>query len=193
MNIRVTGMVILTLAAGLSACGKSNGNADIGKAGSSGSAGAAGAAGGGPVYCAKEICKAVNGMAAAPCCMDRFAGGCGVQSGNSCVKPPTPDARCPVPAFAAMMGSFPGASGGAPTLVTGCCTTDNQCGVDMGTGMGCQSRTAVCMFIPKMFVSMIEPLSCDGQTLPLPDNCGSDFQGFPGGAGTGATEVDAGE
>jgi hypothetical protein len=186
MNRRMIGIALLALAAGFGACGgKDNSSTTTPKAGSGGHGGAGGS--GGPVTCLKETCKAVDGVDAAPCCMDPFAGGCGVMSGAACVKAPTPDARCPVPDGAAMLFTIPG---GTPPLLTGCCTADNECGVDSGMG-GCMSRTAACQYLPKQYVSMIMPLTCDGETMPIPDNCGSNMT-FPGFGGSGAGTAGAG-
>jgi hypothetical protein len=183
MKTKIIGIALIALTAMLgSACGSDSKSTDTPKAGSSGGAGAGG---GGAVYCLKELCKKVEGVDAEPCCMDPFAGGCGVKSGGACRVPPAPpDARCPVPNLAkAFMLPGAGGSGSAP-VITGCCTANNECGVDSGMG-GCQSRTSVCQYIPKAYVSMIEPLSCDGMTLELPADCGTNMS-FPGAGAAGS-------
>jgi hypothetical protein len=182
MKTRIICIALLALAAGIGgACGDddsaSTPNAGAGGAGAAGgSGGASGAAGGHPVFCLKEVCKKVDGVDGEPCCMDAFAGGCGIMSGGSCGKPP--DKRCPPPDLGMGMGMGMGGFS-----VAGCCSSGNECGVDIG--MGCMSRSSLCQFVPKSLASMINPISCDGTPLELPADCGTDMTGFPGGPGMG--------
>jgi hypothetical protein len=190
MKKTMIGIALLALAAGFgSACGGDDSTTPT-KSGSAGSkAGVAGS--GGPVYCAKEICKVPAGLGAdvEACCMDQFNGGCGIKSGSSCRPlPAPPDDRCPVPDFTAGI-MIPGAGGaGAATsgiVVVGCCTDKNECGIDFGMG-GCQPRTVACMFVPKSNVDSIKPMTCDGTPIDLPADCGASFS-FPGAGGAGGS------
>jgi hypothetical protein len=53
---------------------------------------------------------------------------------------------------------------------------------------GCRARTFTCMFVPKDQVDKIKPQTCDGEPIPLPDNCGSTMPIFmlPPTAGSGS-------
>jgi hypothetical protein len=168
------GLVIL-----LSACGSSTG--------SSGNAATASSPGSVKFTCAKDVCTLPAELQRETlCCKDPFVGGCGIKSGSSCRDIPKIDARCPVPSV--MIRAFPGTA----SETFGCCTAQNECGVDMGMTMGpmgmasgCQARSALCNSISKADAANLHPQSCDGTELPLPDNCGSDrmFPGGPGGPG----------
>ena len=98
------------------------------------------------------------------CCIDNFAGGCGIKVGASCRDIPDVDDRCPTPDI---MVNFPGANS---MTVFGCCTGNNQCGVDFG--MGCQPRTVACAVIGPDQVDELVHETCDGEPLELPANCG---------------------
>jgi hypothetical protein len=163
----------------MSACGSSSG--------SSGNAASANTPSGPTFTCAKDVCTLPAELQRETlCCKDPFAGGCGIKSGSSCRDIPKIDSRCPVPSV--MFRAFPGTS----TETFGCCTAQNECGVDMGMTMGpmgmasgCQSRSALCNSVSKADAANLHPQSCDGTALPLPDNCGVDrmFPGGPGGPG----------
>ena len=163
----------------LSACG---GGSD-----SSSSASSASTASGSKFTCAKEVCTLPAGLEReALCCKDYFAGGCGIKSGASCRDIPKIDPRCPVPSV--MFRSFPGTA----SETFGCCTAQNECGVDMGMTMGpmgmtsgCQSRSSLCSSISKTDATSLNPQTCDGTAIPVPDNCGQTGGGFPGGPGRG--------
>jgi hypothetical protein len=114
--------------------------------------------------CGATSCTAPKGSTAEPCCMDRFAGTCGVMVGNVCGIGPKVDARCPVPDLKLMIPN------GIMEPV-GCCTGDNECGVDFGAG--CQSRTVLCMGIGLDQVDKLKVETCDGEALPRPADCGT--------------------
>jgi hypothetical protein len=85
---------------------------------------------------------------------------------------------------------IPGAAGtsGSPTagvVIVGCCTTNNECGVDYGIG-GCQARSAACQIVSKANIDMIKPMTCDGKAIDLPADCGSNLS-FPGAGGAGGS------
>jgi hypothetical protein len=190
MKKTIIGIALLALAAGFgSACGGDDGGTTPTKTGSAGKGGAAGS--GGPVYCAKEICKVPAGLGdVEACCMDKFSGGCGIMSGSSCRPVPTSmDDRCPVPDLASsfMIPGAAGTGGGATAgvVIVGCCTANNECGVDYGIG-GCQPRSAACQIVPKANIDMIKPITCDGKPIDLPADCGSNFS-FPGAGGAGGS------
>jgi hypothetical protein len=135
----------------------------------------------GEKQCGKDTCKLPEGLEDEElCCIDPFAGGCGVKSANTCRPFPKVDDRCPPPDIQVPMAN------GLVGRVFGCCTTDNACGIDIGMG-SCLPRTIACMGVPKDQVDKIQPQTCDGEPLPLPANCGSNG-GFmlPGAAGSGS-------
>ena len=81
-----------------------------------------------------------------------------------------------------------GEPGSAPTNTYGCCTDSGECGIDLGMAIpgqsgSCVPRTFLCNFVPKAQVSMIQPMTCDGEPMDLPADCGSNRSGFPGRGG----------
>ena len=131
--------------------------------------------------CIKETCKLPPELKGEElCCMDPFTGGCGIKVTDMCRAYPKVDTRCPPPEI-----NVPTPAGIMPR-VFGCCTDDNQCGIDFGMG-GCRPRTFACMFVPKAQVDMLKPQTCDGEAVPLPENCGSNMVFMlPGVAGSGS-------
>jgi hypothetical protein len=164
---------LLTL---LSACGSSNSSGDAGT-----KASASTSTKSGTFTCAKDVCTLPDSLKGEElCCIDPFKGGCGIKSAASCRAFPTIDARCPVPDLNVMapMGIE------APKAF-GCCTAQNECGIDFGMG-GCQPRTFACRFISKDAAAMLKPQTCDGTPMPVPADCGRTTPiGFPGAAGSG--------
>jgi hypothetical protein len=76
----------------------------------------------GSVGCGSKVCSVPDGDMGTACCMDPFAGTCGLQSalGGGCAKaPPAQPKDCP------MLPSV----GGFITLRS-CCTTGGECGID---------------------------------------------------------------
>ena len=133
--------------------------------------------------CGSETCKLPKGVTGELCCRDRFTGGCGIKMGASCRPLPKVDERCPVPELNV---TIPG-MGNIVSQTFGCCTSDNVCGVDFGSG--CQPRSVACMVITPDMVDKIKLETCDGEEMPLPANCG--MTGFripplPGAAGSGS-------
>ena len=117
------------------------------------------------LQCAADKCKLPKELEDEElCCIDNFAGGCGIKIGSTCREMPEVDTRCPAPKI---MVNFPGAM---QMRVFGCCTSNDQCGVDFG--MGCQPRTIACMAVSPDQVDQIMPQTCDGEPLELPANCG---------------------
>jgi hypothetical protein len=104
--------------------------------------------------------------------MDQFAGTCGVTTGGTCRAAQKTDDRCPVPDLKLMLPP-----GGGIQQPLGCCTTDNECGVDFG--VGCQSRTVLCMGIGLDQIDKLKRQTCDGGDLPLPADCGTMMVRFP--------------
>jgi hypothetical protein len=119
----------------------------------------------GTLACAAETCELPDGLEDEElCCKDPFAGGCGIKAGATCRDFPDVDDRCkPLP----IMVNIPGVNG---MKIFGCCTGSGQCGVDFG--MGCQPRSIACGVVGPDQVSQIQPMTCDGEALELPANCG---------------------
>jgi hypothetical protein len=175
MKKRTLGMIMFGLFALLLACGSDSGGDDKGTTGSSATGTPAG-----KFVCGKDTCELPADMPDAElCCMDPFKGGCGVKVGSSCREVPRTDSRCSVPSFATM--GPPGAGG---IMASGCCTPENECGIDFGAG--CQTRTFLCPYIPKAQAAMLNPQTCDGTPLPLPGDCGQNGGAIPAAAGSGS-------
>jgi hypothetical protein len=130
------------------------------------------------VPCGKSMCTAPTGSTSQACCIDQFSGTCGVVGGGTCRAAPKTDDRCPVPDLKLMLPS-----NGSISQPVGCCTSDNECGVDFG--VGCQSRTVLCMGIGLDQLDKLKAETCDGKELPLPAGCGTMMVTLPGVAGQG--------
>jgi hypothetical protein len=125
--------------------------------------------------CGRELCKLPEALHGEElCCMDTFAGGCGVASGGTCRVFPKLDRRCAAPVAELPLPS------GVPGRAYGCCTDQNECGVDVNMGR-CIPRSALCELLPQNQASKIKPKTCDGDALPLPRSCGQ----ASGAAGSG--------
>jgi hypothetical protein len=120
----------------------------------------------GTVVCGAKSCKLPDGVTGEICCRDEFAGVCGLKDGATCSALPEMDERCPVPDI-----ELPTRPGMTIPKPYGCCTSDNECGLDFG--VGCQPRTIICMGpIGAEGAAKLEPQTCDGEPLPLPPGCG---------------------
>jgi hypothetical protein len=165
----------MAMAGLLAACGGGSGS---GKTTSSQGKAGSGALKPGETACGSSTCKLPSGVTGEVCCMDNFTGACGIKNGGNCRAVPKTDDRCPPPDLKVM---FPMPAGSMGTMQTfGCCTSNNECGIDFGAG--CQPRTTACMVIGPDQVDKIKPQTCDGNALPLPANCGTNMIRIPGGA-----------
>jgi hypothetical protein len=129
------------------------------------------------IACGAKTCKLpkeLEGQEA--CCVDMFAGTCGVKMGANCRAIPKTDDRCPAPELNVRIPGM----GNAAMGIFGCCTAADECGIDFGAG--CEPRTFACMFIGPDQVEKIKPQTCGGEELPLPANCGTNMIRIPGGA-----------
>jgi hypothetical protein len=160
----------------LAACGGDD--KDTGKKDNSSSKAGSGSSDTGAVPCGDTTCKLPSGVTGTLCCKDNFAGTCGLMSGGSCRELPKTDDRCPAPQ---VMVRVPMMAGGGTTAF-GCCTSSNQCGIDFGIG-GCQPRTTLCMVVGADQIDKIQPKTCDGDDLPLPETCGMNMINIPSFAG----------
>lgn len=168
----------MALAALLAACGSSS-DANSGKtAGAQGKAGSGGPKEG-EVACGSAICKLPSGATGEACCKDQFTGACGIKASATaaCRDVPKTDDRCPLP----QLGVMPPMMGSMGMQTYGCCTANDECGIDFGAG--CQPRTTVCTFVGPDQVDKIMPQTCDGDPLPLPANCGMNMIRVPSVAG----------
>lgn len=175
MERRVLAIVLLTLTGIVGACGGDDGGdtKDTPKGGS------VAPTTGGKVVCAGETCEVPDGVEGTACCMDPFAGGCGIKAGASCrPAPKAADPRCPAPSFGGMMTmAIP---------IAGCCADNGECGIDPGTG--CMPTSSLCAYIPKSAVSSLTAKTCDGEDVTLPEDCGTSgtFM-LPGTGGSSAS------
>jgi hypothetical protein len=136
------------------------------------------------VGCGSKVCKLPDGVMGEACCKDNFSSTCGVKMGSAgqCRDLPKVDERCPVPDIMVRMSPVGGMS------AYGCCTSKNECGIDFGSG--CQPRTIACMVIGPDMKDKIMHQTCDGDALPLPDDCATNMiriPQIPGGAAGGGS------
>jgi hypothetical protein len=162
----------------------------------------------GAVPCGQKGCKLsadVAGGGLRACCADAFAGVCGVttRKRDDCRELPNIEPRCPVPADLTLDTWFGDGTGTGKTF--GCCSIDNQCGFDVigdydvspvliappgfgleqeGPNPRCIPRLGIlCDLASSQLISkdQIDPRTCDGEPLPLPERCGDpwSFPPFP--------------
>jgi hypothetical protein len=124
------------------------------------------------VPCGPAMCSAPKGSTGPACCVDQFSGTCGVMGGGTCRATPKSDERCPIPDLKLMLPA-----NGSIMQPVGCCTSDGECGVDFG--VGCQSRTVLCMGIGLDQLDKLKAETCDGKPLPLPADCGTNMVTLP--------------
>jgi hypothetical protein len=114
------------------------------------------------------------------CCLDESNGTCGTAAseGAACEAPAAPDSRCP--GFS--LGALGAAAGGLlGNTMQGCCTPNNQCGLDGSIfGRGCvENGEASSMISALPFIGtliMFPPtLACD---RPIEDDAGVDDAGI---------------
>lgn len=127
--------------------------------------------------CGAETCELPKGVKGELCCRDQFTGGCGLKMGASCRPLPKVDDRCPVPQLNVMVPGM----GNIVSETYGCCTSTNECGIDFGSG--CQPRSIACMVVRPDQVQNIKLQTCDGEEMPLPENCGMSGFRIPGSSG----------
>lgn len=173
MKCRDVALAIVWLSL-LGGCGGSDGGGTAKTDRAQEKAGTGGTAEGVP--CGSKRCTAPQGSVGPACCIDQFSGTCGVMGGGSCRAAPKTDERCPIPDLKLMLPS-----NGSIMQPVGCCTGDNECGVDFG--VGCQSRTVLCQGIGLDQLDKLKAETCDGKALPLPADCGTMMVTLPGVAG----------
>lgn len=150
----------------LAACGGGDGSESDTKSDPAKEAAGSGAEPG-TIPCGASSCKLPDGVMGEICCKDSFSGVCGLKDGTTCTPLPEVDDRCPVPDL-----ELPTRPGMVVPKPYGCCTSDNQCGLDFG--VGCQPRTIVCMGpIGEEGAKKLSPQTCDGEPLPIPAGCGT--------------------
>jgi hypothetical protein len=113
----------VALAGLLAACGGDNGA--TGKQDNSRETAGSGGTKVAGVACGSATCTVPKGVTGEACCIDQFSATCGVTSGGACRAAQKADERCPVPGLKLMIP----ARGGIQQPI-GCCTSDNECGVD---------------------------------------------------------------
>jgi hypothetical protein len=133
------------------------------------------------VACGSKQCTVPKGVEGEACCNDSFSSVCGLKatSGGQCRALPKIDDRCPAPDLNVRLPM----QAAGQTQAYGCCTSDNECGIDFGGG--CQPRTVACMVVGPDQVDKIKRQTCDGKPLELPADCGMNPINIPG-AGRGA-------
>jgi hypothetical protein len=194
------GTAIAACAIALAGCGDDDDDAvDSGVAGSGGASGAGGSGSGGmgagggggtmapaPIDCGPNKCNAPAGIGgllgglgggalpmAVACCLPDDSCGTTTMTGGTCEARAKPDSRCP-----SITGLL---------AVAGCCTADNQCGVDgMLLGRGCVENAAA--------KAMLGQLSAIAM-VPAPKACDAPVTVPDAGAGddAGKSDVDAGQ
>jgi hypothetical protein len=143
---------------GAGMAGGTGGSGGRAGAGAGGGGAGTGGAGGMPasIECGGETCNAVMSVMGAlpPCCDDDSGGICGATVGmaGECEgvgQPGMDDSDCPSEMSVAM------------TMLPGCCTPDDKCGVRSATLMGCVERTDY----PTTFLmsgEQLDEVDCDG-------------------------------
>ena len=175
MTTRLSGIALagLIAALGVAACGGDEGEKEEPSKGSAGKGGSDK----GAVECGPKSCKPKEGFTGEMCCQDQFQGTCGQMVAGTCVDlPPDPDKRCKSTTFMA---------GGNMVMVPSCCTTDNQCGLLFGAGIGpsmCTSITQARTFGARFMTmggmgmnmmfdfsgSLPDAVTCDGDPIEAP-------------------------
>jgi hypothetical protein len=136
----------------------------------------------GEVGCGKNVCALPENVEGTACCIDTFAGTCGIKAGGgaSCrALPDNFDSRCPIPAGISMFG----------VAALPCCA-DDECGLDFGTlggGAGCMPTSGACSMVPRQFARMLMAQKCDGEPIELPADCGVENGGTIPGQRAGAS------
>lgn len=168
LTCRIMGFVAIVLAA---ACGSEDG----GKAGAGDDRAGAGGKGGSDagvdagdgktIECGSTTCRAPEGSPFEVCCKDQFAGACGLVMGEGqCMQMRAEVVTsCPLPDIPGIADATAGS--GAQAGVSGCCTPNNECGVDLGVGTGCSSNSSLCTFFPFEYASKLQLITCDGKEL----------------------------
>jgi hypothetical protein len=171
MNI-VGWLVALTGLLTLAACG---GDDDVPK-GAAGGAGRAeagsvgGAPGGKQVICGGTTCKQPMSSALEPCCIDEFAGTCGTSNAGRCQPLPSESADdCPFPDG---IGFGTSTAGSKPDSgATTCCAKNDQCGIDLGVGLGCTAFADLCVMLAPQSIAKLSFSNCAGEPIDEPENC----------------------
>ncbi|HET6333133.1 MAG TPA: hypothetical protein VFG30_07965 [Polyangiales bacterium] len=171
--MKIAGLGFVFVALAIAACGGDD-DAGSGGAGGKGDNGESGASGGSSdktMICGAKTCRLSADSLDAPCCRDEFAGECGLMVGNQCRKLRAKiDERCPLP-------EIPGIADAADPAnerngVSGCCTDNNECGLDLGLGTGCSGNASNCMFFPPPYTDSLALTTCEGEPLQnIPDAC----------------------
>lgn len=118
--------------------------------------------------CGSKICS-VPADAGTACCVDRFTGGCGMLTGGTCRPLPSDrDDACPDPDLGGL-----GYAGGASSSIHGCCAPNNECGINLGIGLGCTPAAQTCELLPRLILERYHAQTCDGDPLTLPADCGT--------------------
>jgi hypothetical protein len=105
--------------------------------------------------------------------MDRFTGGCGVMMAGICRPLPSDkNGACPEPDLSGLAGYAAGSGGSQRSSISGCCAPNNECGINLGIGLGCTPASQTCPFLLRAILERYKAQTCDGQPLELPDDCG---------------------
>jgi hypothetical protein len=171
--MKIAGLGFVLVAMAIAACGGDD-DAESGRAGASGSKGESGSSGSSSdktMTCGAKTCRLSADSLDTPCCRDEFAGECGLLVGTQCRKlRAKTDQRCPLP-------DIPGIADAADPAnerngVSGCCTDNDECGLDLGLGAGCSANASNCMIFPPPYASSLALTTCDGEPIPnIPDAC----------------------
>ena len=124
------------------------------------------------VRCGAETCSAPADAGAA-CCMDRFTGGCGMMIADICRPLPSDkDNACPEPDLSGLAWYTAGSGATQTSSISGCCAPNNECGFNLGIGLGCTPAAQACALLPRVILERHKAQTCDGQSLELPADCG---------------------
>jgi hypothetical protein len=170
----------------LAACGDDDAGASSGAGGAGGTggrashAGVGGTSGGKSLACGASTCRVPADSPYELCCKDEFTSSCGSLIGGQCRQMRAPVVEnCPLPDIPGIADAAAGSNAG--NGVSGCCTANNECGLDLGIGTGCSSNASFCTFFPAPYSSKLVLITCDGQAIEaVPEPC----KATDGAAGT---------
>ncbi len=169
-----TPIAVFVVSWAVAACGGDDGDRD-GSAGARSGAGGKGGrevasepdgmAGGKSLICGAKQCRIPEDSPFELCCKDEFAGACGLLMGDGLCQQMRAEVvpSCPLPDIPGIADATAGSGAGGG--VSGCCTPDNECGVDLGVGTGCSSNSSLCSFFPPEYASQLQLITCDGKEL----------------------------
>lgn len=85
--------------------------------------------------------------------------------------PSEKNSNCPGPDLSGLPGYTAG-TGAISSSIKACCASNNECGFDLGVGLGCTAASDTCVLLPRAILSRHKGQTCDGEPKELPADCG---------------------